>query len=110
MGGGESPGVRALPHPDAVPRDAALPPNGIGRPPAASRLESLRYGARGIPPEAHVAGRLGARLRLVVRAPLFAQFHLAAQARRLACGSALSGNVLFIQAIEPCVAFTDQAR
>ena len=52
---------------------------------------------------------LGARLRLVLPAALLARLDLAAPAGRVAGGAAVSGDVVSLQALEPFLAFADQA-
>src|SRR5215469_1747959 len=80
----ESPGVRDLPHSHPLSRDAAVPPNGIGGAPVASRLDSVRHGARRVSSAKHVTRGVGTRLCLDVRTPLLTRFDLAAPPRRLA--------------------------
>src|SRR5258708_17996044 len=109
MGRGEPAGVRDIPHSDAVSRDAAVPAYGSGGPPAASRLVALRHGARSVSSEAHDTGRAGARLFVDLRAAVLASVDLAAAAGGLAGGSDVSGNVVFIQAVELVLALVDQA-
>src|SRR5258707_5281274 len=107
MGGGEPAGVLHVPHSDAVSRDAAVPADGGGGPPAASRLVALRHGARSVSSEAHDAGRAGARLFVDLRAAVLAPVDLAAAAGGLAGGANVSGNVVFIQTVELVVALVD---
>ena len=109
VGGGEPPGVRDVSYSDAVSGDPAVRANGGGGPFAAPRLDALRYGARGVSSEAHVAGGTGARLLVDLRATVLAHFDLAAAARGLARGCALSGDVVSVQAIQPVLALAHPA-
>src|SRR5579872_338531 len=101
--------MRHVPHPHAVSRDTAIPPDGGGRPAAASRLEPVRYGARGLPPSPHVAGRAGGGLLLDLPAPVLPCLHLAPPARGLARGRSLSRDVVSLQAVELFVASVDSS-
>src|SRR6266849_6151678 len=113
MGRGESSGVRHVSHPDSVSGHAPFPPDGKRRPSAPSRLESVRYGARRLPPQAHATRRTGARLRLAVRPSVLALLDLAPPSqrlwRRLARRGYLPRHVVPIQALESLLASPDQA-
>src|ERR1051326_2323134 len=73
-------------------------------------MDSLRHRPRRLPPEAHDAPGTRARLRLDLPAPVLACLDLAPPSGAVARGSALSCDVLPLQAFEPVLAFADQAR
>ncbi len=105
----EPAGVRHVSHPHALSGHAAVPPDGGGGAPAAPQLGSLRHGARGVPPTAHVVRGTGAGVRVDLPAAVLARVDLAAAARGLARGSAVPGDVVPVQAIEPLLALADPA-
>ena len=92
----EPPRVRHLPHPHALSRHPALPPDGIRRPPPPPRLEPLRHRPRRLPSPAHDARRARRRLRLDLPPALLPHLHLAPPSRRLARRPALLSHVLLI--------------
>src|SRR5262249_42858192 len=102
--------MRDVSYPDAVSGHAAVPANGIGESAPASQLGFVRHGARGLPTEEHVSGGIGRWICMAVSAAVFARFDLAEEAGGLARDGAVPGDVLFIQTIEPVLAFADQAR
>ena len=69
-----------------------------------TRLDAVRHGARGFPPEAHDARGAGGRLRLALPAAFLARIDLAPPPAGLAGGAAVSGDVVPVQAIEPVLA------
>ena len=81
---GQPAGVRDLSHPDALSRHAAVPATGGRGPAAASGLDPVRHGPRGVPAQAHDARGTGARLRLALSAAVLPRLDLAAAARSVA--------------------------
>ena len=79
---GEPARVRDVPHPDALPRHAALPEDGGRRAPPPPGLAPLRHRARRLPPGAHDPRAARRGLRLVLPAPLLGALDLAAEAAR----------------------------
>ena len=106
---GGAAGVRHVPHPDALPGHAAVPADGVRGAAPAQGLVAVRHGARRLPPPAHDAGGAIRGLRLVLRAAVLARLDLAAATRRLACGAAVPGDVVPLQAVEPALAPADPA-
>src|SRR5262245_15503214 len=92
--------MRDVPHPDAVSGDAVVPANGVRRPPAAPRLVALRHRACGVSPAAHESGGARGGLRLDLSTALLARIHLAPSPRGLACGAAVSRDVVLLQAVQ----------
>src|SRR5262249_49791219 len=80
--------VRDLPHHDAVPGNAALSPDGGRGSAPAQKLRPLRYGTRRLSAAQHVGGRARRRVRVALRAALFASIDLAKAAARPAGGAA----------------------
>src|ERR1043166_3853119 len=108
MGRGEPFRMRDLPHPDAISGDSAVQADGISRALTASRLEFVRYGARRVPAQEHVARGTRAGVRVDLRAPLFACIDLEAPAGGLARGCAVLRHVVSLQALKPLLASADQ--
>ena len=97
-------GMRHLSYPHALSGHAAIPPDGFGGAAFAQGLAALRHVARGLPAPAHVARGARGGLRLVLRPALLALLDLASTAGRLACRSAVPGDVVPLQAVEPALA------
>src|SRR5262245_6488631 len=103
----EPPGVRHVPHPDALSGDPAVSADGGRGPAAAPQLGPVRHGPRRFSAPAPDAGAAGGGVRLVLRAAVFAPLDLAAAAPRLAGGAAVSGDVVPVQEVEPLLAASD---
>src|ERR1051326_368179 len=97
-------------HPHSLSWYSAVPPIGSRGPVIALQLGSLRHGARGISAQANDAGRIVAGIRLALPPPLFPYIHLAQAAERLGRRADVSCRLLPLQAIQPAVAFPDQAQ
>src|SRR5260370_42393478 len=96
--------MRDVSHSSPLSGNAAVPANGSGGALVAPRLGSVRHGARGVPSKKHVTRGTGTRLCVDVPAPLLTRFDLAAQARGLARGCSVSGDVVPVQALQPVLA------
>src|SRR5262249_4105216 len=90
--------VRDLPHPDAVPEHAALPPDGGGRAAAPPGLVALRHRALRVPAEADDSGAARGGGWVDLPASLRLRIHLGAAAEARDGGGAVSGHVAALQA------------
>src|ERR1022692_469347 len=99
-----------LSHSYAVSSNPIISANGSARTNPASRLESLRHGARGLSAHAHEPQRTRARLCLDLPAALFTFVDLAPSSERLAGRAALPRHVVPLQAFQPLLASADTAR
>ncbi len=97
-------GMRHVPHPHALSRDAAVPAVRERRPPAPSQLGSLRHRARRLPAEAHVTRRARERLRVVLRNAVLSSLHLASPPAGHRRRARLSRDELSLQALESLLA------
>src|SRR5262249_8242665 len=102
--------VRHLPHLDSVPGDAALPADGGRGALAPQELEPLRHGARRLPAAPHVTGGARRRLRLALRAALFACVDLETPPGGSARRARVPGDVVPLQALEQVLAFSHPTR
>ena len=103
----EPAGMRDLPHPDAVSRDAAVPADGGGGAAAAQELVAVRHGARRVSAQAHESRTARRGIRLVLPASVLAPLDLAAPAGGCARGHPLPGDVVSLQTLELALALAD---
>jgi Radical SAM superfamily len=75
----------------------------------AQGLGALRYGARSISAQPHVARGTGRRVHLDVPAPVLTRFDLATPAPGLARCGTVSGDVVPVQALQPVLAVSHSA-
>src|SRR5688572_21770131 len=99
--------MRDLPHPDAVPGHAAVPPARRARSHPASGLGQVRHRARRLPAEAHELRRARSWLRVVLRPVVLARVDLEAAAERQQGSARLSRDELSVQEIESLLASAD---
>src|SRR5580700_1165676 len=99
-----------LPHPHALSGYAAVSADGGARPHPTLRLDALRHRPCRLSAEAYDSRGTGAGIRVDLPATLLACIHLEKAAGRLASDSAVSGNVLPLQTIQPLLAPADQTR
>src|SRR5678815_3051633 len=92
---------------DTLPGDALVSITRSGGAAAASRLDSLRHRACGVPPTSHDARGTSSRICMAIQTSLLACIDLAAAARRSVGGAAVSRHELPVQAFERAVALTD---